>query len=301
MTFPSNHIIWILMDSLFGSQHHQHLSSLNLFTDWQKANIKDYFVNLNNRSYGTFPSFSPLHPELSLGFRIIDSFPDHFSFNLYNREKNNKLCLHQLDSMVIELFLLQSIAIVTIDASIKNNIATSISHIHIFNKPLLKTIHHAAFVISLEAELFAIRCSINKASSKKDISKIMVVTNSIHVAKKIFNPSSHFLQIHAVAILEELRQFFSRDSNNSIEFWEYPSCLNWHLHRAVNLKLKAANLIPVYPYKTLWDYSKKLECDNILNNWKMKFQALGIKGNQFLDLIDDNFNIIEPFYAKEGP
>ena len=203
--------------------------------------------------------------------------------------------------MVIELSLSQSIAIVTMDASIKNNIATSISHMHILNEPLLKTIHHAAFIISSEAELFAIRCSINKASSKEGISKIMVITDSIHIAKKILNPSSHSLQIHAVAILEELRQFFFRDSNNSIEFWEYPSCLNWHLHRAVDLELKAANFIPVYPCKTSWDYSKKLECDNILNNWKMKFQASGGKGNQFLDLIDDNFNIIEPFYAKEEP
>ena len=44
--------------------------------------------------------------------------------------------------MVIESSLSQSIAIVTTDASIKNDIATSISHTYILNQPLIKTIHH---------------------------------------------------------------------------------------------------------------------------------------------------------------
>ena len=35
--------------------------------------------------------------------------------------------------MVIEVLLSQSTAIIAIDASIKNNIATSISHMHILN------------------------------------------------------------------------------------------------------------------------------------------------------------------------
>ena len=152
--------------------------------------------------------------------------------------------------MVIESSLLQSIAIVAMNASIKNNIATSISHTHILNYPFIKTLHHVTFVTSPEAELFAIRCSINQALFKENISKIIVFTNSIHVAKKIFDPLSHSLQIHTVTILNELWQYFSRDSNNSIEFLECPSRLNWHLHKAVNLETKASNPMPVYPCKT---------------------------------------------------
>ena len=33
----------------------------------------------------------------------------------------------------------------------------------------------------------------------------------------------------------------------------------------------------------------------------MTFQALDGKGRQFLNLVDDNLNIIEPAYTKEGP
>jgi len=248
-----------------------------------------------------FPSFSSTHPELSLGFRIIDIFSDIFSFNLCIQEKNNKFCLHQLDSVVIESFLSQSIAIITTNTSIKNNIATFISHTHISNQPLIKTLHHIAFVTSSEAKLFAIRCDINQVSSKENISKIIAITDSIYAAKKIFDPLSHPLQIQAMAILEELRQFFSRDPNNLIVFWECPSRLNWYLHKAVNLEMKASNPTPIYPYKMSWDYSKKTECDNILNIWKMTFQASDRKGNQFLDLLDDNSCFIELSYIKGGP
>ena len=109
------------------------------------------------------------------------------------------------------------------DASIKNNCATSISHIHLVNSPLTKTIHHALFVTSTEAELFAIRCSINQACSKDNISKIIVVTDSIHAAKKIFDSNSHPYQLYSIVILQELQEFFNSNLNNSIEFWECPS------------------------------------------------------------------------------
>jgi len=57
-------------------------------------------------------------------------------------------------------------------------------------------------------------------------------------------------QIHVIAILEELCLFFSKNSANSIEFWECPSHLNWHLHKAVDCKSKASNPTPIFPCKT---------------------------------------------------
>jgi len=115
-SFPSNHIIQILMDSLFSSPHNHHPSSLRFFTDRQKAKIKSHLVDSNKRAYETFPSFSPLHPELSPGVRIIDTFSDRFSFN--HSGKNDNQCLQQLDSMVIESLLSQSTAIVAMNASV---------------------------------------------------------------------------------------------------------------------------------------------------------------------------------------
>jgi len=190
--------------------------------------------------------------------------------------------------------------ITVIDTSIKNNIATAVLHAHIPNRPLSKTYHHSAFVTSTEAELFAIRCGINQASSIDNISNIIVITDSIHTARKIFDISPYPYQIHTTAILEDLCTFFSENSINSIEFWKSPSRLNWHLHKTVDYELKSSNHTPIFPCKTSWDYSKKIKCDDICQNWKMTFQASDSKGRHFLNLLNDNFNEIEPSYTKGG-
>ena len=203
--------------------------------------------------------------------------------------------------MVIELSTSLSTTIIVIDASIKNDIATSILHTHIANSSLIKALYHAVFVMNTKAKLFAIRYSINQASNKENISKIIITTNSIDMAKKIFDSLSHLFQVHTVAILSNLHQFFTNNQNNLIEFWKCPSRLNQNLHKAVNKDSKTFNPLPIYPCKMLWDYSRKIKCDNILNTWKMTFQASDGKGRQFLNLLDDNFNVIEPSYAKEDP
>ena len=115
--------------------------------------------------------------------------------------KSNKLRFQQLDDMMFHSSSSPHTAIVVTDTSIKNNIATSVSHIHIYDHPLIKMVHHMVFITSIEAELFAMRCSISQACNKENISKIIIVTDSIHVAKKIFDDKTHLYQIHMTAIL----------------------------------------------------------------------------------------------------
>ena len=203
--------------------------------------------------------------------------------------------------MTIQASTSPHIVIIVSDASIKNDITTLISHIHIHDQSLVKTVHHAAFVTSTEAELFAIRCGINQACNKENISKVIVITDSIHMAKKIFNTKSHPYQIHTLAILNELRQFFTRCQDNHIEFWECPSRLRWNLHKFVDKDSKSFKPIPIFPNKTSWDYCKKVNSDNIIKQWRMTFQALDGKGRHFLDLVDDNLETVEPSYTKGSP
>ena len=49
----------------------------------------------------------------------------------------------------------------------------------------MKTLYHTLNVMSTKAELFAIRCGINQAANNNNISKIIVITDSIYVVKKI--------------------------------------------------------------------------------------------------------------------
>ena len=104
-----------------------------------------------------------------------------------------------------------------------------------------------------------------------------------------------------VSILKELCSFFSHYPDNHIKFWECPSRSKWHLHKAVDSKTKSFRLTPIYPSKLSWDFSRKLECNDLTNRWKMTFQALNLKDNQFLDLVDNDNKPLEPSYIKSGP
>ena len=198
---PINHILRNLMDNSLSLSISPNPHSISSLTNHQKTATKGHLIDSCTKSYGIFPSFSPLNQEFSPGSRIIDIFPDHFSFNLAtkkDKEKNDKTRTQELNNMVLHNSSSPLTALVVTDASIKNDTATSILHVHIANRPLTKTVHHATFVTSMEAELFAIRCSINQACSNEAISKIIVVTDSIHAVKKILTaaliPSNVTLQ-----------------------------------------------------------------------------------------------------------
>ena len=255
------------------------------------------------KSYGIFPSFSPLNPEFAPGQRIIDNFSDRFSFNLVNKKEKEKNNYHaqELDEMVLQNSLIPNTAFVITDASIKKDIAMSIAHIHSANCPLIKTVHHAFFVTSSEAELFTIRCGINQVCSLNNVSKIVVVTDSIHVAKKIFDPGSHPFQIHSAAILNNLQNFSIANDSNSIEFWECPSKLKWRLHHEVDKDSKTFVVTPSFPSKTSWEFCMKSDSDELIKLWKMTFQASEGKGKNFLKLLNDDLNVVEPSYTKGGP
>ena len=301
-TLPANHIIRTLLDNSPNSLLPPHDLSLAILTKRQCGLLKSHIVDINNRFNEVFPAFDPINPELQPGNRIIDTFPNCFSFYTFSRSNDPsfKSCIQQLDALAIEFSTSSSNALAITDASVKNNVALSIVHIHVFNKPVVKTLHHTVNITSSEAKFFTIRCGINHTVVSHETSKIIIVIDSIHVAKKIFDPSLHMLQKQAAFILSELREFFNHCNTNTIEFWECPSKSNWHLHKAVNLDTKLFNLTPLLPDKCSWDFSKKLESDNIINTWKMTFQALDLKGRNFLELVDSDNNTLEPTYFKGG-
>ena len=117
----------------------------------------------------------------------------------------------------------------------------------------------------------------------------------------MFNSKSHLYQSHIMAILSKLHHFFKTNQENSIEFWECPSCLKWRFHNDINKDSKSFNPTPSFLCKISWDYCKKTNSNNIINQWKMMFQALDGKGKHFLDLVDNNLNIIESAYTKGRP
>jgi len=109
---------------------------------------------VGNKQNEIFSLFYFFNEEFKPGSRLTDLFPDCFSFHsyLFCVKKH----IEKLDEITLRASSNPTLTIVVSDASIKNYIATSISHIHFFNKPVIKTIHRAINVTTTKAELFTI-------------------------------------------------------------------------------------------------------------------------------------------------
>jgi len=97
------------------------------------------------------------------------------------KEKEIKIAyICNFDKIFKDFLLDPKTVIVISDASIKNNVATSISHVCFDHNILAKTIHHAINITSIEVELFTIRCSINQVVQVVNTTYIIIITNAIH-------------------------------------------------------------------------------------------------------------------------
>ena len=222
---PHNHILRLLLESRSSEDLNHHFLSLNSLTHCQRENIKGSIVDIDNRFNKVLSSFDLLNIEFSPDFCLIEIFPSYFSFYSYTKHKNYNFEDHanQLNNIIISLSLNLLYTLIILDARVKNNVTMFITHIHICDRPIVKTIYYIANITLTEAELFAIRCGINQVTNLPEISKIIVITDSIHAARSIFNSSIHPLQVYLATISKKLRKFFFMNSNNSIEFWKCPS------------------------------------------------------------------------------
>jgi len=89
---PENHILKKLLNDDPPKSKSSNSHNIGSLTNHQKSLTKGHLIDSSIKSYGIFPSFSPLNLEFSPGHRIIDIFSNRFSFNLVNKkEKNQKI------------------------------------------------------------------------------------------------------------------------------------------------------------------------------------------------------------------
>ena len=218
----------------------------------QCSNIKGPIVDIDNRFNEIFPSFFPFNFKFLSENRLIDIFPKHFLFQSINRKCKSsiKSHLYKLEETTLYALFNPLTVVIVLDASIKNIVTTSIAHIYVYSSPVVKTIHYTVNITLTKAKLFAMRCGINQASHLLNIKRIVIISNSIHTAKKFFDSSGHPYQIHSVAISCKLKEFFRRGINNSIKFWDCSSHYNWGLYLIIDKETKKFNLIPIFPCKS---------------------------------------------------
>jgi len=143
---------------------------------------------------------------LTVNITIIE---EHIQTKKYKESRKAHIC--KLNKLIFQVLADSKTAVIVLDTSIKNQVATLIAHIHVHNNPVIKTLYHVINITSTKTELFVIRYSINKATQMINISHIIVITNSIYATKIIFNLLVHSYQIQSSTISRELRKFFRKD------------------------------------------------------------------------------------------
>ena len=168
-----------------------HYLLISNFTDKQQLKIKSSIVDANNHLNEVHPSFNRLHKELSPGFYLVDNFPNCFSFHIVNWKNVKNINAHicSLDKLFENYFLNPNTVLVISNTSIKNNVTTFVLHIHSSHSFLMKTTYHAVNITSTKVELFVIRCGINQAVQVPNIKHIIVITDTIHTIRHIFDSS----------------------------------------------------------------------------------------------------------------
>jgi len=163
VTLPKQHAINSLWDEYHSKKTIPHHLSMGSLTDKQCLKVKSSIIDLNNHLNEVYPSFNRLHKELSPGFWLVDNFPNYFSFHtvIHKDTKIINAHIHLLNKILEDSSSDPSMVLIISDANIKNNITTSILHVHFSWNFLAKTIHYIVNVISTKAELFSIRCGIN--------------------------------------------------------------------------------------------------------------------------------------------
>ena len=107
--------------------------------------------------------------------------------------------------------------------------AVSAAHIWNLGQQVLSFKAPAGRKTASDAELFAIRLGIAKATSMA-IECIILITDSLKSARQVVDPSVHPGQAHFLAVCSALRLFFSQDHGYRIDFWNCSSKAEWSLH-----------------------------------------------------------------------
>ena len=154
--------------------------------------------------------------------------------------------------------------------------------------------------MSVEAELMAIQLGLISATEKENVHNIILITDSIVAAKKIFKSKIDLLQNIFILVISAVNSFFKRDGRNKIQFQFCPSKAKWPKHQLIDDQVKADNCTLVFPSKESYLFSQKKECDSILHEWQNSFTTNPKRGQCFLDFEDENQKVIKPTYSKGG-
>ena len=283
--------------------HPPHKTATSKLTDKQWFNLKSPIKDVNECLNGVRECFNPLFSLFSPGSRVVNHFPSRFSFHSPPSSSDKDL-FHHLQNLN-QAFRSSQISphnvTIVADRGIKKlQVATAVAYIWTDNSIIQHLQANSINVTSIEAELMAICLGLIPAMEEENVHNIIVITDSIAAAKKVFKSKTDPLQNMFILLTSAIDSFFRKDGRNKIQFWFCPSKAKWPKHKLIDNQVKANNCAPIFPSKESHLFNKKKECDNILSEWQNSFMSNPKRGQCFLDFEDKNQKVIIPTYAKGG-
>jgi len=166
-----------------------------------------------------------------------------------------KLQFNALDRLCHEASSDPSTLVVATDASVippRNMQAVSVAHFWRLEEQVLSSKVPTRRATALDAELFAIRLGVVKATSF-DIKHIFIITDSLAAARRAVDASVHPGQAHSLAIVQALRGFFTNCPDCFIHFWDCPNKAQWSLHFLAHEDATSTKIAAGYHPATLLD------------------------------------------------
>ena len=294
-------------NSLLKSQHAKeqlsHRMATSKLTTRQQANLKSPIKDTNEHLNSVRNCFNPLYPLFSPGSRVVDYFSNRISFYSPSSSSDEDL-YHYLQSLdhifKASQILSNNIAVIADKGVKKSHVTTAVTHIWFDNSVIQCLQIHSINMMSMEAELMAIHTGLIPAMERDNIHNIIVITDSIAIARKILKSKVDLLQNIFIPIISAVNAFLRKDSRNKIHFWYCLSKAKWPRHQLVDDQVKVGKCISTFPSKELYLFNRKKECDNILHEWQEFFVNNPKKDQCFLSFEDKKQQVIKPTYAKGG-
>ena len=159
----------------------------------------------------------------------------------------------------------------------------------------------AGRVLSSDAELFAIRMAVGRATALEDCNRIVIFTDSLAMARRAIDPGIHSGQAHSLATCKALRTWFAAKADRRVDFIETPSKLKWGLQHRAHLHARSLPPTPagVRPATSL-DSVRKHVADSALDAWATQARNPDYLGHQFMVLRDPKGKPTRPTYSNGG-
>ena len=252
--------------------------------------------------------FEALCSEARPGDRLLDRFPDRFTFICPPpgrlEEEEEAAYRNKVDTALASAEGDPTSLVVVSDASVPSDhtLAAAASAFIYRSSSLVHSFScSAGRVLSSCAELLGIRSGLVYSLTQfPDSQHIVVFTDSIHSCRVALDPSLHSGQAHSLAIIRALSPWLTGSPSTRVSFIQVPSRWQWPLHKRAHNEARAQRYpMGPQPY-TSSAYLRSRAAQNAKDNWHRSFASTTFRGSRFLNLVDSTGKSLGPSALHHG-